>query len=140
MLHKYAIKNLYPNSNLVYLIKSIKYTIAVIHLVIDDSEYVQTKRKEGDRENKWALESLQERLRWEKIKEWNRYTRAFSDNDLIGFGDADEIASRENIQLMKHCTLKSGSIDIGIWFPFGRMDQAYKSDFPISRHPYTLGM
>ena len=110
-------------------------------MVIDDSEYAQTKRREGDRENAWALESLQERLRWEKIKEWNQYTKAFSGDDLIGFGDADEIASRENIQLLKNCPLKYSTIDVGIWFPFGRMDQAFKSDFPISRqkHPYTLG-
>ena len=110
-------------------------------MVIDDSEYAQTQRKQGDRRNEWALEDLQERLRWEKIKEWNKHTKAFSGNDLIGFGDADEIASRENIQLLKHCPLKSPSIDIGIWFPFGRMNQAFKSDFPISRQfPYTLGM
>ena len=113
----------------------------MVHLVIDDSEFAQTQRKQGDRQNEWALEDLQERLRWEKIKEWNEYTKAFSGNDLIGFGDADEIASRENIHLLKHCPLKSPSIDIGIWFPFGRMDQAFKSDFPISRQlPYTLGM
>ena len=107
--------------------------------MIDDSQYVKTKRKEGDRKNFWALEALQEQLRWEKIKEWNKYTNTFSGNDVIGFGDADEIASRENVQLLKHCHLKAPSIDIGIWFPFGRFDQAYKSDFPITGHPYTLG-
>ena len=41
---------------------------------------------------------------------------------------------------MKYCPLRFKSIDIGIWFPFGRMDQAYKSDFPVSMgHKFTLG-
>ena len=111
----------------------------MVHLVIDDSQYVQTKRKAGDRKNLWALEGLQEQLRWEKIKQWNTYTKVFSGNDVIGFGDADKIASRENVQLLKYCPLKTPSIDVGIWFPFGRFDQAYKSDFPVAGHPYTLG-
>ena len=111
----------------------------VVHLVIDDSQYARINRNEGERDNYWALESLQEQLRWEKIKEWNGYTKVFGDDDIIGFGDADEITFRDNIQLLKHCPLKTQSIDIGIWFPFGRMDQAFKSDFPVPGHPYTLG-
>ena len=36
--------------------------------------------------------------------------------------------------------MKSGSLDIGIWFPFGRLDQAYASDFPVSsKYKYSLG-
>ena len=108
-------------------------------MVIDDSQYAQLNRNEGERDNYWALEALQERLRWEKIKEWNSYTKIFGDDDIIGFGDADEITFRDNIQLLKNCPLKASSIDIGIWFPFGRMDQAFKSDFPVPGHPYTLG-
>ena len=116
-----------------------KFPFLVVHLVIDDSQYAQLNRNEGERDNYWALEALQERLRWEKIKEWNGYTKAFGDDDVIGFGDADEITFRDNIQLLKNCPLKTPSIDIGIWFPFGRMDQAFKSDFPVPGHPYTLG-
>ena len=116
-----------------------KFSFLVVHLVIDDSQYAQLNRNEGERDNYWALEALQERLRWEKIKEWNSYTKIFGDDDIIGFGDADEITFRDNIQLLKNCPLKASSIDIGIWFPFGRMDQAFKSDFPVPGHPYTLG-
>ena len=88
----------------------------------------------------WQLEGLQEKVRWDKIKEWNSITNLLSDNDVIGFGDADEVTSRTNIQLLKYCPLKAKSLDIGIWFPFGRMDQAYASDFPVSnKYRYTLG-
>ena len=90
--------------------------------------------------NSWFLESLEEKTRWLKVKKWNDITNSLSDNDLIGFGDADEIPSRKNIQLLKYCPLRSKSLDIGIWFPFGRIDQAFKSDFPVSKkYKYTLG-
>ena len=43
---------------------------------------------------------------------------------------------------MKYCPLKTGVLDIGIWFPYGRLDQAYASDWPVSnggKNSYTLG-
>ena len=36
---------------------------------------------------------------------------SFGPTDLIGFGDTDEIASRENILKIKQCDLNSDSID-----------------------------
>ena len=121
-----------------------KFRDKIIHLVLDDADIAEIEHSEDL--SAWSLESLQEKLRWEKIKEWNEWSHALKDNDLIGFGDADEVTSRDNIQLLKYCPLKSKSIDIGIWFPFGRMDQAYKTDFPVSgiprnyiKYQYTLG-
>ena len=112
--------------------------------MLDDADIAEIEYSEEW--HAWSLESLQEKLRWEKIKQWNDVTNALKDDDLIGFGDADEVTSRHNIQLLKHCPLKSKSIDIGIWFPFGRMDQAFKTDFPVSgiprnyiKYQYTLG-
>jgi hypothetical protein len=32
---------------------------------------------------------------WRKIVEWNGLTKALGDEDVIGFGDLDEIASRK---------------------------------------------
>lgn len=88
----------------------------------------------------WAAEDLQEIRRWQKIREWNEHTEFFQSTDMIGFGDCDEIASRHNVHLLKYCTVKSDDpVDIGIWFPFGRIHQAYRTDFSIPRHPYTLG-
>ena len=83
---------------------------------------------------------FEEKTRWLKVKKWNDLTHSLRDNDVIGFGDADEITSRKNIQLLKYCPLRSKSLDIGIWFPFGRIDQAFRSDFPVSKkYKYTLG-
>ena len=80
------------------------------------------------------------KLIW-KFKKCIQYATAFSGDDLIGIGDAKKTASRENIQLLKNSPLKHPNIDIGIWFPFGKMDQSFSSDFPISRQKYhhTLG-
>ena len=107
-------------------------------LLLDDSDIANIDIPKETRS--WSLESLEEKTRWLKVKQWNDITNSLSDNDLIGFGDADEITSRRNTQLLKYCPLRSKSLDIGIWFPFGRIDQAFKSDFPVSKkYKYTLG-
>ena len=115
-----------------------KFRDKVVHLVLDDSDIASIEF--SDEWHAWAPESLEEKIRWAKIKQWNNITNIFQGNDLIGFGDADEVTSRNSIQLLKYCPLKFKSIDIGIWFPFGRLDQAYMTDFPVSKkHKYTLG-
>ena len=107
-------------------------------MILDDSDIANIDIPKETRF--WSLESLEEKTRWLKVKQWNDITNSLSDNDLIGFGDADEITSRKNIQYLKYCPLRSKSLDIGIWFPFGRIDQAFKSDFPVSKkYKYTLG-
>lgn len=58
---------------------------------------------------------------------------------ISGFGDADEIPSRAKLNMFKYCEIKGDSVDFGIWFPFGDISQAFRSDFPIRGHPYTLG-
>ena len=107
----------------------------VIHIVMDDVDTAYT-----DPNDQWSVEALQEQRRWEKIVEWNQQTKFFGDDDLIGFGDTDEIASRNNVQLLKHCEWKNnGPVDIGIWFPMGRINQAFRTDQPVGGHPYSLG-
>ena len=115
----------------------VKFRNKIVHLVLDDVEVASLTWSKNDA---FKHERLQEEMRWRKIKQWNNITNVFSGNDIIGFGDADEIASRKNVQLLKYCPLKANSLDIGIWFPFGRLDQAHKSSFPVSRrYRYTLG-
>ncbi len=41
--------------------------------------------------------------------------------------------------MFKYCETKSDSVDFGIWFPFGHINQAFQSDFPVPSHPLTLG-
>ena len=57
----------------------------------------------------------------------------------MGFGDADEIPSAGNVELLKHCEMAGPSADIGVWFAWGRLDKAFRPDWPVPGHPWTLG-
>lgn len=84
-------------------------------------------------------DSIQERLRWEAFVQWNNHTRFFGKDDVIGFGDADEIPSRDNVNLLRHCEMAGPSVDIGLWFALGRLDRAFRPDWPVPGNPWTLG-
>jgi len=46
------------------------------------------------------------------------------------------------IHMMKHCEFSDrskGRVDFGIWFPYGKIHQAFATDFPVPGHKYTLG-
>jgi hypothetical protein len=108
----------------------------VVHLPLNETNMAKA-RSSG--EGIWSVERYQERQRWREIKLWNENELFFSDDDVIGFGDVDEIPSRENLQLLKYCQLKVDKVDIGIWMTQGRIDEAFHSDFPVGDVSYTLG-
>lgn len=71
---------------------------------------------------------------------WNNRTGGlFGPDDLVGFGDTDEIPSSHNIHLLKHCEMAGPSIDIGSWFAWGKLDRAFRPDWPVPNSPWTLG-
>ncbi len=111
----------------------------IVHIILDDIESAPS-RNDASAENMWFIEDTQERMRFSKFLEWNeKQADPFSDDDMIGFGDTDEVAWRDNVWLLKHCIPSNSAIDIGIWFPMGRIDHAFRTDFPVPGHPYTLG-
>jgi hypothetical protein len=72
--------------------------------------------------------------------EWNNQTKFFEKDNSIGFGDTDETPSRIYVHMLRHCEWQNNNpVDVGIWFPFGRINQAFQTDFLIVGHPYTLG-
>jgi hypothetical protein len=105
----------------------------VIHLVLDDSDV------ESGGDDIWVQEGKQEKLRWSKFLQWNEFNNFYSDSDLVSFGDTDEVPSRLNMYKLKHCEMSSDQVDIGIWFPWGDIKTAFKPDWPVRGHPYTLG-
>jgi hypothetical protein len=112
----------------------------VVHLVMDDADIAEAYYSSAP--EMWTLENFQENQRWKEIKMWNDNHRFFGKDDLIGFGDVDEIPSRENIHLLKHCELKPKvrKVDIGIWFTEGRVKDAYLStEFAVPGFQYSLG-
>ena len=108
----------------------------VVHIIIDDVDAART----GSAKDIWYIEGLQEKTRFDKFLEWNsKQAVPFNDQDMIGFGDTDEVGSRENVQLLRHCVPKGPAVDIGIWFANGRLTNAFRPDYPVSGHPYSLG-
>ena len=111
----------------------------VLHLLQDDVN-CHTKNPVNKTKVDWGMEHSQERQRWARFLEWNAASGFFSETDVIGFGDVDEVPSRENLLLLKYCTLIVPKVDIGIWFPFGRLTTAFATDHPVSPTlPYSLG-
>ena len=110
------------------------FTSKIVHLIIDDVDAIS----DGIKYLQFHMEFLQERMRWKKFLKWNAITKYFKDDDLIGMGDTDEIPSRNNIHLLKHCEI-AGPVDIGIWYPMSRITQAFKTDFPVPDNEYTYG-
>lgn len=110
-----------------------KFEDKIVHLIMDDKE--MTKSHDN---SIWRNEGLQEQKRWDYFLDWNSKTNYFSDDDIIGFGDSDEIASMHNINLLKNCEI-AGPVDIGIWFTHGAINKKFRSDFPVKGHPFTLG-
>lgn len=109
-----------------------KFKNKIVHIILDDIDTV-------GRGSFWEIETLQEEQRWLKFLEWNDKTKFFGEDDIIGFGDADEISSRENINLLRYCSLKSVSIDIGIYFSFGNVNKLFITDHPVPGHKFSLG-
>ncbi|EGG22938.1 putative beta-1,4-mannosyl-glycoprotein beta-1,4-N-acetylglucosaminyltransferase [Cavenderia fasciculata] len=113
----------------------IKFHDKIVHFILDDAD----ERVANDM---FSAETHQEIRRWQKFVDWNNNKgNLFQDDDIIGFGDTDEISRRENIHQLKHCQLKPnvGIVDIGIWFPFGPINQAFRPDWAVPYNPYTLG-
>ena len=81
----------------------------------------------------------QEAERWSSFLHWNEHKGVFGDHDLVGFGDVDEIPSRDNVQYLRYCEMGVSSVDIGSWFAFGRLDLAFSGDHPIRGNPWTVG-
>ncbi|KAJ3269032.1 hypothetical protein HDV01_001931 [Terramyces sp. JEL0728] len=108
----------------------------VVHLVVDDSPIAVGEV------DIWQMERFQERERWKKFLEWNGATKYFSDTDVLGFGDLDEVPSAQVLTELKNCQFKKDIdvVDVGIWFPMGTIHQAFRTDFPVQFNlPYTLG-
>lgn len=116
-----------------------KFHDKVVHFILDDEDAVRAVQ--GGTGSLFVMEGFQEHRRWEKVAQWNGATGFFNDADVIGFGDTDEVPSRANLHLLKHCELATGvkSVDIGIWFMMQNMDHAFRTDHPVRGQPYTLG-
>jgi len=88
----------------------------------------------------WKNEHSQEKLRWKLFLQWNKeHNNYFKDDDVIGFGDTDEIAWAQNVLLLKNCQQK-GVTDVGIWFTFGNLNKKMRGKwFFLRNSPFAYG-
>lgn len=101
-------------------------------------EYSKTMPIE-QRNSIWRNELIQEQLRFKLFLQWNTNNgNYFTGDDIIGFGDTDEIPSFHNLILLKKCVMR-GTTDVGIWFTFGQVNKYFNSDHPVLHHKDTLG-
>jgi len=64
----------------------------------------------------------------------------YGDDTLVIFGHVDEIPAREDVWKLTNCEGRRALPgNFGIWFPFGNVDYAFRSDFPARNKPWTLG-
>ena len=115
-----------------------RYSDRVVHLVLDDSHAVPPKSRWQHK--LFDEEFNQERVRFRKVMEWNARHKFFGPDDYIGFGDTDEIPSRNSLQYLRYCDADhNGPIDFGIWYAFNNVHHTWRSDFPVPGHPHTYG-
>ncbi|OHT01914.1 putative beta-1,4-mannosyl-glycoprotein beta-1,4-N-acetylglucosaminyltransferase [Tritrichomonas foetus] len=114
-----------------------KFLDKIVYFVITD-ELIEN-HAQSSVTNIWRNEGIQEDLRWRMFLEWNKkHDNYFKEDDVLGFGDTDEISSRHNLALIKKCNLK-GVTDIGIWFTFGTVSKYHNSCFHVRGHYDNLG-
>lgn len=113
-----------------------KFLDKVVYFNLTDEEM---NKAGGGHDGIWRNEYAQERLRWEKFLKWNSDNNDyFTADDVVGFGDTDEIAYYQNVLLLKNCQ-QNGKVDIGTWFTFGKINMRFRSDFPVRGNPFTYG-
>lgn len=112
----------------------------VLHLVFEISEI--TGRKNGDKtdvQEQWAVEDREYELLKTRLPDILNKLQVNTDNVVVNYGDVDEITSRRNMHLMKHCEPRQLPVDSGIWFPMGRLDRAFSTDWPTAAGSYSFG-
>ncbi|GJQ14185.1 hypothetical protein GpartN1_g5976.t1 [Galdieria partita] len=102
----------------------------VIHIVRE----VPLDSVRGDRNKiEWSFEHQS----WEKALEFCRFLPSHA---IVILGFVDEIVSRQALYESIYCDPRpTYPLSFGIWFPFGHLERAYQSDWPVQDHPYTYG-
>lgn len=119
-----------------------------VHVVVDHMPKNLPLSSKPDRSHRdkteWGYETWQMKDGMRQVREMLQ--QLFKDNGvaegdtLMSFGDADEIPLASNVRLMKYCEPNSLPIDNGLWMPMGKLDRAFRTDWPVSSSwPYTFG-
>lgn len=112
----------------------------VLHLVFSTSEISQPQPgRVIDVREQWAVEAGENDLIKNRLPGILHGLNVDPNDAVINFADADEVTSRSNMHLMKNCQPIKLPVDSGIWFPMGRVDRAFRTDWPTAAGSYTYG-
>jgi beta-1,4-mannosyl-glycoprotein beta-1,4-N-acetylglucosaminyltransferase len=74
----------------------------------------------------------------DKEKAVHEYVQHYDNQTLVIFGHVDEIPARDDVSKLAKCQVVLPG-NFGIWFPYGNLRMAFRSDFPARGRPWTLG-
>mmetsp|Transcript_42095 Transcript_42095/g.78773 ORF Transcript_42095/g.78773 Transcript_42095/m.78773 type:complete len:321 (-) Transcript_42095:23-985(-) len=125
-----------------------KLSSKVLHIVVDDQQVLQSLRSEASTKILQDVQFYEERTQEKQgniklqqlLKSVLRHPLKKKREILINYGDTDEIASPQNLRLLKICQPKRLPLDHGAWMVQGRLKTAFMSDFPVNaNYPYAHG-
>merc|ERR1712078_73241 len=108
----------------------------VVHIVVDEAASAEAQKDQKT----FKMEKVQTRLGVERIREWVKNTQGLGPDDVFISGDADEVLSRESLNLLRWCDLQEQVIVGSLWMPMGALNRAFSTDWPVMGLPRTFAM
>ncbi len=108
----------------------------VVHIVVDEAASAEALKNQKT----FKMEKLQTRLGVERIRQWVKNTQGLGPDDVFISGDADEVLSRESLNLLRWCDFQEQVIAGSLWMPMGALNRAFRTDWPVMGLPRTFAM
>ena len=108
----------------------------VVHIVVDEADSTEALKEQKT----FKMEKLQTSLGVERIREWAKHTQGLGPDDVFISGDADEVLSRESLNLLRWCNLAEPVVAGALWMPMGALNRAFRTDWPVGGLPRTFAM
>jgi len=108
----------------------------VVHIVVDEAASAEAQKDQKT----FKMEKVQTRLGVERIREWVKNTQGLGPDDVFISGDADEVLSRESLNLLRWCDFQEQVIAGSLWMPMGALNRAFRTDWPVMGLPRTFAM
>ena len=108
----------------------------VVHIVVDEADSTEALKEQKT----FKMEKLQTSLGVERIREWSKHSQGLGPDDVFISGDADEVLSRESLNLLRWCNLAEPVVAGALWMPMGALNRAFRTDWPVGGLPRTFAM
>ena len=79
----------------------------------------------------WFYEDGQTMAGVAAVKRWSSESGNLAHDDVFISADVDEVMSRDALHRLKHCPLPAPVISGALVMPFGNLNMAFRSDYPV---------